>query len=68
MAAWAWSIATNQAAKLFDRRGPEAAAWYWLKAMRIERTRNNCTRFFNIVQFSGIVLAAVMLVTWLLRK
>lgn len=26
IAAWAWSIAADQAGKLFDRRGPEAAA------------------------------------------
>lgn len=68
IAAWVWSIATDQAGRLFDRRGPEAAAWYWLRAMRVERTRNNCTRFANIVQFGGIVVLALLLVAWLFRK
>lgn len=68
MVAWIWSIATDQAGKLFDRRGPDAAAWYWLRALSVERTRNNCTRFANVVQRSGIALLALLLASWLMRK
>lgn len=66
--AWMWSIATDQAGKLFDRRGPDAVAWYWLRAMRVQPTRDNCTRFANVIQVAGIVLLfAVMLAVWLSR-
>jgi hypothetical protein len=68
MAAWIWSIATDQAGRLFDRRVPDAAAWYWLRAMSVERTRNNCIRFANVVQLSGIALLALLLASWLMRE
>jgi hypothetical protein len=68
MAAWIWSKGTDQAGRLFDRRGPDAAVWYWLRALSVERTRDNCTRFANVVQLSGIALLALLLASWLMRK
>ena len=57
------SIATRQGERLYDRKGPEAVAWMWLRTFRIAITRENCARFVTLTSIGGaiICIAALLL-------
>lgn len=59
IAAWLWSIRTNQGARRFDRLGPDASTWYWLRVFEVPVTRENCSRFMATVSWFGIAVVAV---------
>ena len=56
------SIRRGWAGFEYDRVGPNAIAWFWLRVLGVPRTRRNCVRFANGVSRFLIVLFTVTLV------
>jgi hypothetical protein len=59
---FAVSILRRWAAFEFDRVGPNAVRWLWLRVLGVPRTKRNCVRFANVASMLGIILLTVSLV------
>ena len=59
VAALLLSILTRQGEKLYDRTGPNAFAWTWLRTLRIPVTRENSARFVTITSLFGVLMCLV---------
>lgn len=65
---WVAAIATHQGERYYDRKGPDAAAWYWLRLFRIPTTRRNCGRFVSATYVMAIVVCAIVIVVLVFRR
>jgi len=65
---WVAAIATHQGERYYDRKGPNAAAWYWLRLFRIPTTRRNCGRFVTATYVLAIAVCVVVILVLVLPR
>ncbi len=65
---WVVAIATRQGERYYDRKGPNAAAWYWLRLFGVPTTRRNCGRFVTATYVLAIVVCAFVIIFLVFRR
>ena len=65
---WVVAIATHQGERYYDKKGPGAAAWYWLRLFGIPTTRRNCGRFVTATYAMAIVVCAIVIVVLMFQR
>jgi hypothetical protein len=64
---WLLSIMRGWAGQIYDRLGPDAAQWLWLRVFRVAPSRESCVWFLNVMSLPGIVLTLavfLLILSW----
>lgn len=65
---WVAAIVTHQGERYYDKKGPDAAAWYWLRLFGIPTTRKNCGRFVSATYVLAIAVCAIVIAVLVFRQ
>lgn len=57
---WSMSVWGGWAEKAYQKIKDSDTAWYWLRAMRIPRTQENCIRFLKGTSILGMIILTLM--------
>ena len=69
MSLWSMSVWGGWAERTYERVGDRSPMWFWLNALGVPRTRDNCVAFIKQLSILGMALStAMLLVTLVLAK